>query len=114
MSLAELEAMKKLYILIDRDSNPELAVIETTHEANVIRIPENSKLRIYGADEVKSDSKTMARILMLFGSRALNEVLEDRAFYVEIGLKQSEDNCRKLRSWIKRAFISLSYRRMRQ
>jgi len=108
--------MKKLYVLIDRGNDPESAIIETGHETNVIRVPKNSEFKIYRADEVRSDSKTMARILMLFGSKALNEVLENRAFYVEIGLKEREDSCseRKLKSLVKRALINLSYRRMRQ
>ena len=108
--------MKKLYVLIDRDSDPEPAIIETGHETNVIRVPKNSKFRMYRADEVRRDSRAMARILTLFGSKALNEVLENRAFYVEIGLGETRSNGseKKLRLLVKKAFVNLSYRKMQQ
>ena len=105
-------AMKKIYLVISRGNDVDQAVIEAPSEEDVIRFARDNEVKVYRAEDVKQDSGAMAKILASFGSKALNEVLESRASYMEIAVKSRGNGEKKLLSAIRKAFTSLSSRRM--
>ena len=104
--------MRKIYIVISYGNDVDQAVIEASSEEDVIRFARGDEVKVYRAEDVKQDSGTMAKILASFGSKALNEVLESKAFYMEIAVRNRGNGEKKLFSIIRKAFTNLSSRRM--
>jgi len=100
----------KVYIVTNNDNHDTLVA-----EAKLEEIKESmqklERVKIYRSEDVKNDSSILAKVLVHFGTNALNEILNNKAILVEINIVNAENRRNGKSGIMKKLVKSLAFRR---